>query len=210
MAFSDALYLAFPFKQINWTPDVLSGVGIFTSIFWPNSDGLKFDFNTTCVRLTHRQTVRWMVIRKRLTLTSILVRPTSRTNGITRNGNDISLVVRYRINSNSPSGGMKLIECSVSNLLSFTHWWNWQSSMTTTGFPDRDVSASVFPEIPPRPLASITILSLMPNLHSGIPWVCFKYLYSRKDMLREVSLLPVLRIDRLKQMREETNNFQNQ
>lgn len=64
---------------------------------------------------------------------------------------------------------MKLIECSVSNLLSLTHWWNWQSSMTTTGFPERDVSASVFPEIPPRPFASITILSLMPNLHSGIP-----------------------------------------
>lgn len=50
MAFSDALYLAFPFKQINCTPDVLSGVGIFTSIFWPSSDGLKFDFSTTCVQ----------------------------------------------------------------------------------------------------------------------------------------------------------------
>ena len=28
------------------------------------------------------------------------------------------------MSSNSPSGGMKLMECSVSNLLSFTHWWN--------------------------------------------------------------------------------------
>uniref|UniRef100_A0A182Q0Q7 Uncharacterized protein n=1 Tax=Anopheles farauti TaxID=69004 RepID=A0A182Q0Q7_9DIPT len=83
---------------INCTPDVLSGVGIFTSIFCPSSDGLKLDFSTT--------------------FTSILVRPTSRTSGITRNGNEMSLV---RISSNSPSGGMKLIECSVSNLLSFTH-----------------------------------------------------------------------------------------
>jgi len=75
MAFSDALYLAFPFRQINWTPDVFKGVGIFTSIFCPSNDGLKFDFKTT--------------------FTSILVRPTSRTNGITRKGKDISLVVRY-------------------------------------------------------------------------------------------------------------------
>lgn len=75
MAFSEALYLAFPFRQINWTPDVFSGVGILTSIFCPSSDGLKFDFRTT--------------------FTSILVRPTSRTNGITRKGNEMSLVVRY-------------------------------------------------------------------------------------------------------------------
>lgn len=74
MAFSAALYLALPFKHINWTPDVFNGVGIFTSIFWPSNDGLKFDFSTT--------------------LTSILVRPTSRTNGMARNGNEMSLVVR--------------------------------------------------------------------------------------------------------------------
>lgn len=47
MAFSDALYFALPFRQINCTPDVFSGVGIFTSIFWPNNDGLKFDLSTT-------------------------------------------------------------------------------------------------------------------------------------------------------------------
>lgn len=47
IAFSDALYLALPFKQISCTPDVLSGVGIFTSIFWPSNDGLKFDLRTT-------------------------------------------------------------------------------------------------------------------------------------------------------------------
>lgn len=75
MAFSDALYFAFPFRQINWTPDVFKGVGIFTSIFCPSNDGLKFDFKTT--------------------FTSILVRPTSRTKGITRKGKEISLVVRY-------------------------------------------------------------------------------------------------------------------
>ena len=75
IAFSDALYFAFPFKQINCTPDVFKGVGIFTSIFCPNNEGLKFDFRTT--------------------FTSILVRPTSRTNGITRKGREMSFVVRY-------------------------------------------------------------------------------------------------------------------
>jgi len=73
----------------------------------------------------------------------------------------------YLISSNSPSGGMKLIECSVSNLDNFTHWWNWQSSITTTGFPDR--AGSSLPPLRPFPFASITILSLIPNLHSGIP-----------------------------------------
>ena len=69
------LYLAFPFMQISWTPEVLSGVGMRTSIFWANSEGLKLDLMTT--------------------LTSNLVRPTSLTRGITRNGREMSLVVRY-------------------------------------------------------------------------------------------------------------------
>lgn len=73
------------------------------------------------------------------------------------------------INSNSPSGGIKLMECSVSNLLSLTHWWNWQSSITTTGLPERAGSESLLLPNVPFPFASITILSLMPNLHSGIP-----------------------------------------
>lgn len=75
IAFSDALYLAFPFKQINCTPEVFNGVGILTSIFWPRRDVLKLLFSTT--------------------LTSIFVRPTSRTKGMTLNGSDISFVVRY-------------------------------------------------------------------------------------------------------------------
>uniref|UniRef100_A0A336LH00 CSON011485 protein n=1 Tax=Culicoides sonorensis TaxID=179676 RepID=A0A336LH00_CULSO len=54
-------------------------------------------------------------------LLRLTLRPTSRTRGITRKGSEISFVVRYRISSNSPSGGIKLMECSVSNLLSLTH-----------------------------------------------------------------------------------------
>lgn len=46
-----------------------------TSIFWASSEGLKLDLMTT--------------------LTSSLVRPTSLTRGITRNGRMMSLVVRY-------------------------------------------------------------------------------------------------------------------
>lgn len=118
MAFSLALYLAFPFIQITCTPLVLRGVGIrtwgvdnrmiktlnvfpcvsghmwswlrcklllmswmfvsfwtLTSIFCASSEGLKLDLMTT--------------------FTSSLVRPTSLTRGITRNGRMMSLVVRY-------------------------------------------------------------------------------------------------------------------
>ena len=46
-----------------------------TSIFWASKEGLKFDLITT--------------------FTSSLVRPTSRTSGITRKGRMMSLVVRY-------------------------------------------------------------------------------------------------------------------
>jgi hypothetical protein len=75
MAFSEALYLALPFMQISWTPEVFSGVGMRTSIFCASSEGLKLDLMTT--------------------FTSSFVRPTSRTRGITRNGSEISFVVRY-------------------------------------------------------------------------------------------------------------------
>ena len=37
----------------------------------------------------------------------------------------------YLMSSNSPSGGMKLMLLSDSNLLSLTHWWKVQSSMAT-------------------------------------------------------------------------------
>lgn len=47
----------------------------FTSTFCASSEGLKLDLTTT--------------------LTSILERPTSRTNGITRNGRLMSFVVLY-------------------------------------------------------------------------------------------------------------------
>ena len=75
IAFSEDLYFALPFMQINWTPDVFKGVGMRTSIFWANKEGLKFDLITT--------------------FTSNFVRPTSLTSGMTRNGKDMSLVVRY-------------------------------------------------------------------------------------------------------------------
>ena len=35
----------------------------------------------------------------------------------------------YLISSNSPSGGMKEMLRSLSNLLNLTHWWNVQSSI---------------------------------------------------------------------------------
>ena len=46
----------------------------------------------------------------------------------------------HLINSNSPSGGMKLMLLSDSNLLSLTHWWKVQSSIATLFF-------SLFPDL---------------------------------------------------------------
>merc|ERR1719318_1129371 len=43
MAFSLALYLAFPFMQMSCTPLVLRGVGILISNFWANRLGLKLE-----------------------------------------------------------------------------------------------------------------------------------------------------------------------
>jgi len=50
--------------------------------------------------------------------------------------NTTTLSSTYFMSSNSPSGGMKLMLCSVSNLLSLTHWWNWQSSIAIDVLPD--------------------------------------------------------------------------
>lgn len=145
--------------HMSWTPQVFGGVGILTSIFCPISVDLKFDLT--------------------ITLTSILPFPVSLTSGMTRKGRLISLVVRYLISSNSPSGGINDIEWSDSNLLSFTHWWNWISSMAIELFPPPPPLVTPPAESPVAEaeardavlplLLSIVSLSLMPNLHSGIP-----------------------------------------
>ena len=48
------------------------------------------------------------------------------------------------MSSYSPSGGIKEIACSVSNLLSLTHWWNWQSSIAIA-LLDLVASSPAFP-----------------------------------------------------------------
>ena len=50
----------------------------------------------------------------------------------------------YLMSSYSPSGGIKEIACSVSNLLSLTHWWNWQSSIAIA-LLDLVASSPAFP-----------------------------------------------------------------
>lgn len=66
------------YKLEAWFPDTRYYRFFFfslTSIFWASKEGLKFDLITT--------------------FTSSLVRPTSRTSGITRKGRIMSFVVRY-------------------------------------------------------------------------------------------------------------------
>ena len=71
-------------------------------------------------------------------------------------------MMRYFISSNSPSGGMKLIVRSCSNCPNFTQRWNVTSSMAMPE-DERRVPAFLFFSL------SITSLSFMPNLHSGMP-----------------------------------------
>lgn len=145
MAFSLALYLAFPFIQITCTPLVLRGVGIrtwgvdnrtiktlnvfprvsghmwswlrcklllmswmivfisfwiLTSIFCASSEGLKLDLMTT--------------------FTSSLVRPTSLTRGITRNGRMMSLVVRYlHYSAEQKQFVWKMLLCFIAHVIIF-------------------------------------------------------------------------------------------
>lgn len=151
--FSPGTYLAFPFTTLQSTVVVFNGVGMRRTTFVAESLLLKFAFKVivyeTCVV------------------------PTSVTVAITRSGNLTFEVERYlhtgqceqtyisdrwiyRISSNSPSGGIKLIVRVASKSFSRTHWWNRQSSSST---------ASLIP----LSLLSITSLSLRPNLHSGVP-----------------------------------------
>ena len=52
------------------------------------------------------------------------------------NGMPIYNYSYYLISSYSPSGGMKLMLCSASNLLNLTHWCSWQSSIAMDVLPD--------------------------------------------------------------------------
>jgi len=97
------------------------------------------------------------------------------------------MIIRpYLINSNSPSGGTKLIVLSESNFPNWTHWWNWQSSISTALvllwdlfnkltyrkflnlFKIQDCTKYTY-----NPLCDVSFssnnLSLSPNLHSGVP-----------------------------------------
>lgn len=69
--------------------------------------------------------------------------------------------VTHRMSSNSPSGGMKVIVRSASNLPSRTQRWKVQSSRATAG--RRSCLPLAFAS------RSMMSLSFRPNLQSGIP-----------------------------------------
>ena len=136
IAFSLALYFALPFMQINWTPLVFSGVGILFHTTLRSTDQLKIlpdlkllgeeagfevrlddnlDLQLGPAHLSHqRNHSEWQrdvlcgaVPENRNIELEELARRETQAN--------------YLISSCSPSGGMKLMACSVSNLLSLTH-----------------------------------------------------------------------------------------
>jgi len=85
------------------------------------------------------------------------------------------------MSSNSPSGGMNEIVLSVSNLASFTHWWNWQSSSVTLPAFALAVlfvwsrplyqlqKITKYPETTGTSEPSKRRESFSPNRHSGVP-----------------------------------------
>lgn len=129
--FSDGAYFAFPPEPtFTSTFAEFKGVGIFNTTLLAYNLGEKFALT--------------------LILYSTRVFPISVTTGCTLKGKLTFSVVRYLhemmsisshfvnntdnsyfINSNSPSGGTKLMLLSLSNLPNLTHWWNWQSSIST-------------------------------------------------------------------------------
>jgi len=83
----------------------------------------------------------------------------------------------YVIKSNSPSGGIKDMHLSCSNLAKRTHWWNLISSISIS-LP-RDV----------RPYFSKSSLSFKPNFSSGMP---LRYDRIRtRPMISELSTVPL-------------------
>lgn len=72
------------------------------------------------------------------------------------------------MSSNAPSGGINVIDLYLSNFGSFTHWWNFISSIVIP----------LSPLVTPAFLGYFSIKSLsfipnikyfLPSLHSGIP-----------------------------------------
>ena len=131
------MYRALPIATWHLTLVVLSGVGMRS---------------TTCVALS----LESKLARTR-TVYSTRDLDTSSTIGCTLKGKLTLLVHRYLfamevsdivharpnhaahlINSNSPSGGMKLMLRSTSYLPNLTHWWNWQSSRTMASSASAD------------------------------------------------------------------------
>jgi hypothetical protein len=111
MKFSAGLYFAFPTPTFASAFVVFNGVGILSTTL------LAFNFGSKLAR-------RWIVYSTRDFVGSV-------TCVCSRKGRLMFDVERYRMSSNSPSGGMKLIDLSESNLPRRTHWWNWQSSSST-------------------------------------------------------------------------------
>mmetsp|Transcript_115580 Transcript_115580/g.201142 ORF Transcript_115580/g.201142 Transcript_115580/m.201142 type:complete len:244 (+) Transcript_115580:544-1275(+) len=134
-----ASYLALPVLMLILQLAVLFGVGTLMTTLVPN----KRELNSALIRKS---------ISRRVFPNSLS------TGDSTRNGGLTLSCVRYFIRINSPSGGTKLIVRSASNFPNRTHWWKVISSKSISEFFLFDCFSF-----------SNMLLSLSPNLHSGIP-----------------------------------------
>lgn len=136
MTFSAGTYFAFPIWTLHDTFVVFNGVGILNITLLALSFGSKFALRWTVystLDLVGSTTWVWslkgrlMFVVERYLETIEKIRVSQFEPMLFTRQN----VGTYFINSNSPSGGMKLIDRSESNLPNRTHWWNWQSSNST-------------------------------------------------------------------------------
>lgn len=139
-AFSGS-YFALPTSVLQVTDAVFFGHGIFTTTFVALSVLSKIDLS--------------------LSLTYSFCGLICVMTGMSLKGRLMLSLIRYYIRSKTPSGGIKVMERSLSNLGSFTHWWNFISSMVMP------LSLVVTPAF--LGYFYMRSLSFMPSLHSGIP-----------------------------------------
>jgi len=109
--------IRFIFSSANWC--ILCDIcGIFRS--WD----LEKDIGSKDILIKNGFKLKYIEYSITLTYTSILFFPTSVKTGMILKGRLMFSVIRYVINSNSPSGGINVMALSLSNLGSLTHCYN--------------------------------------------------------------------------------------
>ena len=136
--------------------------------------------------------LRVLNCERHLTMYSTRERPCASMTVPTQMSGLTAVLRRYDMSSNSPSGGMKLMDRSLSKRVKRTHWWNLMSS-SSIAFLAAAPSA--------RPCASNMALSFRPSFSSGMP-VSWHFIL----MAPMISLLMTLPLAAMRQLSFSTTS----